>query len=106
MRQEQDESLKTFISRFRTTNTNVRDPNPDTTLKAFKSGISDRFIGRILLSQKNLTLNEAYQITLGIAKSDKIRQGQKSYKEQPRSHDKIIVGHWDNKNDRPSAPER
>lgn len=62
-------------------NTNVRDPNPETSLEVFKVDIDDKSIGKILSKHQNLTLNEAYYITLGIAESNEIKDAQVNWGE-------------------------
>lgn len=76
MKKGRDEFLRAFIARFRMANTNLRDLNPDTALEAYKAGIADKFIGKILSSHQNLTLSEAYQVTLSIVKLNEIRERQ------------------------------
>lgn len=71
-----------YISRFRLGSTNVKDPNPDTTLDAFKAGVRDQFTTKIISGSPNMDLNKAYKMALAIAESEDIRSGQGNSGEQ------------------------
>lgn len=64
LRKGQNELLRAYITWFKSTNTNVRDSNPDIAIEAFKAVIRDQFTSKIISGSSNSDLNGAYKVVL------------------------------------------
>lgn len=104
VRQGQNKSLSAYIARFRSTDTKVKDLDPETTLKAFKVGFRDWFTLKIISRSPNMNRNGSSKVALAIAESKGIRSGQRNNGEKPRKRDNNSCR--DNRNDRPPFQKR
>lgn len=80
----QDETFRQFIIRFRTTNTEVKDPNNVTAFEAFKDCLRNKMTKSLLSSIGITNLNEAFTNALVMAESDEISESQTTKNDHPR----------------------